>query len=118
MRSHTFPSGEVLADGARKIGPSTLRRSTGLSCDQYRAAGWSTPASTSAVVGTSSGGGAVGIGSAWSGPVSGSWNEAIIDRIGRPCCRAWVRRALNDRPSRSRSTENSIGTAGSPGRRK
>jgi hypothetical protein len=97
VRSHTLPSGEVSGDGARKMDPSTLRTSIGRSWTSSGPAGWSTPASSSAVVGTSSGGGASGMGSAWSRPVSGTWNEAIIDRIGWPCCRACVRRALNER---------------------
>ena len=49
---------------------------------------------------------------------SGSWNDVIIERMGTPFCRAWVRRAEKLRPSRRRSTSNRISTSGSPVRRK
>ena len=54
----------------------------------------------------------------WLTPSSALWNEAIIDRIGRPFWYACVRLVENERPSWMRSTENVIGRAASPGRRK
>ena len=38
------------------------------------------------------------------GGPSGVWNEAISERMGRPCWMAWTRRAAKLRPSRTRST--------------
>ena len=67
---------------------------------------------------SSSGDGTSGIGSWWSSPSAGVWNDAIIDRIGAPRCSACVRRAEKELPSRSFSTLNSIGSLLSPGRRK
>jgi len=83
-----------------------------------RARGWSTPASASSTLGTSPGRGTSGIGSACSSPSCSSWNEEIIERIGPPSWIACVRRALNERPSRNRSTAKVIGWSGSPARRK
>ena len=80
-----------------------------------RAPGWSTPAKTSASDGTDIGSGASGIGSWWSRPPSGVWNDALIDRIGLPCWMACTRRVENDRPSRIRSTLKVIGWVSSPG---
>ena len=83
-----------------------------------RAPGWSMPAKTSASDGTLIGSGASGIGSWWSMPRSGVWNDALIDRIGLPCWMACTRRVENDRPSRIRSTLKVIGWVSSPGRMK
>jgi hypothetical protein len=41
-----------------------------------------------------------------------------MKKIVRPCCWAVERRTEKERPSRIVSTENSIGTVGSPGRTK
>ena len=51
-----------------------------------------------------SGGGAAGIGRAYSRPGSARWNEAESVKIGLPCWIAVTRRVVNDRPSRTRST--------------
>ncbi|MEJ5889416.1 hypothetical protein WDZ16_13185 [Pseudokineococcus marinus] len=67
---------------------------------------------------SSSGPGTSGAATWWSTPSAGAWNEAIIDRIGRSCCRACTLRALKERPSRSRSTAKVMGSEESPARRK
>ena len=58
------------------------------------------------------------MGSAWTGPGSGWWKDADKVKIVLPCWIADTRRVVNDRPSRTRSTVYTIGTAGSPGRMK
>ena len=52
------------------------------------------------------------------GVASGRWNDADIAKVTLPCWWASTRRTLNPRPSRIRSTWNSTGWVGSPGRRK
>ncbi|OUE08798.1 hypothetical protein CMsap09_07620 [Clavibacter michiganensis] len=59
-----------------------------------------------------------GMGAWCSSPSSASWNDAIIERIGRPSWYACVRRVENERPSWMRSTEKVMGLVTSPGRRK
>ena len=54
----------------------------------------------------------------WSSPPAGSWNEAIIERIGWPYWMAWTRRVEKERPSRISSTANRMGWLSSPGRTK
>ena len=54
----------------------------------------------------------------WSRPPDASWNDAIIDRMGRPSWIACTRRVEKDLPSRIRSTANRIGLVSSPGRMK
>mgnify|MGYP006991307799 CR=1 FL=1 len=51
-------------------------------------------------------------------PSSSPWKLADRPKIGRPCCRASTRRVVKLRPSRTLSTWYTIGTVGSPGRRK
>ena len=66
---------------------------------------WASQRSFSSVEGRSpSGGGTSGIGAACSKPGSGAWNEAIRDRMGRPCWTACTRLAEKLLPSRMRST--------------
>src|SRR5699024_10602173 len=88
---------------------------------QYRATGWSMPASTSAVVGSPSGSGASGARSWCSRPSCCSWNEAVIAKMVRsPSACGWVastRRTEREPPSRGASTWKRIRWAGSPGAR-
>ncbi len=110
----------VRSDGSRAasadIGPMD-RRSTGLSWN-WGGTSPSSRASRSEFRSTASGGGTPGIGSACSGPGSGWWNDADRVKIVSPCWTADTRRVVKDRPSRTRSTRYTIGTAGSPGRMK
>jgi len=55
--------------------------------------------------GTSSGGGASGIGHWWFMPSPASAKEKVATVIGSPACSARICRTENERVSRSRSTE-------------
>ena len=66
----------------------------------------------------SSGGTTSGIVTWCSMPCSTSWNDADMLKIALPCWTATTRRVVKLRPSRMRSTSYTIGTDGSPGRRK
>jgi hypothetical protein len=72
----------------------------------------------SVLVGSVSGSGTDGIGSAWSTPGSGCWNDADSAKIAFPRWTPITRRVVNERPSRMRSTSYTIGMLGSPGRMK
>ena len=76
------------------------------------------PSRSSSVEASDSGGGTSGIGAACSKPGSGLWNDAIIEKMMRPCWTACTRRVQKLRPSRIRSTWYRMGAPPSPGSRK
>ena len=75
-------------------------------------------AARSSQVGSVSGSGASGMSSECSKPSSNLWKDTEALKIALPRCCATTRRVVNDDPSRMRSTVKTIGTSGSPGRRK
>ena len=114
------PHPDDLAGRSRSVGPgpgrssrSTCRTSNALSCVQNWATGWSMPPS-SVQRGRHARRGRAMPGRHRVGVLEpgllAPGTTSIIDRIGSPPWSACVRRALNERPSRSRSTANVIGS--------
>ena len=76
----------------------------------FGSANWASAAGS----GNWSGSGASGAGKECSTPSSATWNDAESEKIALPCWIALTRRVVKLRPSRMRSTSNTIGTRGSP----